>query len=55
MAFKDPAMLEETDCDSGLPQTPGDSINHATSLADVVRELNQALWGRGIPEFYAVA
>lgn len=30
-----------------------DTINHATSIADVVRELNQALWD-GEPEFYEI-
>lgn len=30
-----------------------DAINHATSIADIVRELNQALWD-GEPEFYAI-
>lgn len=30
-----------------------ETINHATSIADVVRELNQALWD-GDPEFYAL-
>lgn len=30
-----------------------DTINHATSIADVVRELNQALWD-GDPEYYAI-
>ncbi|HBG01240.1 MAG TPA: hypothetical protein DDW87_06680, partial [Firmicutes bacterium] len=30
-----------------------DTINHATSMADVIRELNQALWD-GDPTYYAV-
>ena len=51
-AFKDPAMLEELIVIQDYLNS-WDSINHATSLADVVRELNQALW-EGDPEFYAV-
>jgi predicted RND superfamily exporter protein len=50
--FKDPAMLEELIVIQDYLNS-WDSINHATSLADVVRELNQALW-EGDPEFYAV-
>ncbi|MFY9527243.1 MAG: MMPL family transporter, partial [Limnochordia bacterium] len=41
--FKDPAMLEELIVIQDYLNS-WDSINHATSLADVVRELNQALW-----------
>ncbi len=50
--FKDPAMLEELIVIQDYLNS-WDTINHAASLADVVRELNQALWD-GDPEFYAI-
>ncbi len=50
--FKEPGMLEELIVIQDYLNS-WETINHATSLADVVRELNQALWD-GDAEFYAV-
>jgi predicted RND superfamily exporter protein len=50
--IKDPAVLEELVVIQDHLNS-FDTINHATSIADVIRELNQALWD-GDPEFYAI-
>lgn len=50
--IKDPAVLEELVVIQEYLNS-FDTINHATSIADVIRELNQALWD-GDPEFYAI-
>lgn len=50
--MKDPQMLEELIVIQDYLNS-WDTINHATSLADVVRELNQALWD-GDPAYYAI-
>lgn len=50
--IKDPQVLQELITIQEYLSS-WDTINHATSVADVVRELNQALW-EGDPEFYAV-
>lgn len=50
--FKDPRMLQELIVIQDYLNS-WETINHATSLADVVRELNEALWD-GDPEFYTV-
>lgn len=50
--MKDPALVEELIHIQEYLNS-WDTINNATSMADVVRELNQALWD-GEPEFYVV-
>ena len=50
--IKEPQMLEELIVIQDYLNS-WDTINHATSVADVVRELNQALWD-GDPEYYAI-
>lgn len=50
--LKDPQVLEEILVIQEYLNS-WDTINHATSIADVIRELNQALWD-GDPEFYAI-
>lgn len=50
--IKDPAVLQELVVIQDYLNS-WDTINHATSVADVIRELNQALWD-GDPEFYAI-
>ncbi|MDD4694090.1 MAG: MMPL family transporter [Firmicutes bacterium] len=50
--IKDPKVLAELIAIEDYLNS-WETINHATSIADVVRELNQALWD-GEPEFYAL-
>jgi len=50
--MKDPAFIEELIHIQDYLNS-WDTINHATSMADVVRELNQALWD-GDPDYYVV-
>jgi predicted RND superfamily exporter protein/outer membrane lipoprotein-sorting protein len=50
--IKDPAVLQELVVIQEYLDS-WNAINHATSIADVIRELNQALWD-GDPEFYAI-
>lgn len=49
---KDPAVLQELVAISSYLNS-WETINHATSIADVIRELNQALWD-GDPEAYVI-
>lgn len=50
--LKDPEVLQEVLAIQEYLNS-WDTINHATSIADVIRELNQALWD-GEPEFYSI-
>ncbi len=50
--IKDPAVLADIVAIQDYLNS-WENINHATSIADVIRELNQALWD-GDPEFYAL-
>lgn len=50
--LKDPEVLAELIAIQDYLNS-WESINHATSIADVIRELNQALWD-GEPEFYVI-
>ncbi|HOB40136.1 MAG: MMPL family transporter [Limnochordia bacterium] len=50
--IKDPAVLAELVTIQEYLNS-FDTINHATSVADVIRELNQAMWD-GDPEFYTL-
>lgn len=50
--IKDPAVLQELVVIQDYLNS-WDTINHATSIADVIRQLNQALWD-GDPEFYTI-
>lgn len=50
--IKDPSVLHELVAVQDYLNS-FDTINHAASLADVVRQLNQAMWD-GDPEFYAI-
>ena len=50
--IKDPAVLHELVAVQDYLNS-FDTINHAASLADVIRQLNQAMWD-GDPEFYVI-